>query len=187
MLKRVFLIHGWGSKPDGGWRPWLKREFEKRGFDVLVPAMPEPDNPKMSAWVAHISEIVGEPDEDCYLVGHSLGATAILRYLESADDGKKIGGAVLVAGPVYREKLDEIRNFFVKPMEWEKIISHCSKFTAIYSDNDPLVSLENGELLREKLNANLITEHGMGHMSGAMDGVRELPSALKAVLDMEKE
>jgi len=35
MSKRVFLIHGWEGSPEEGWRPWLKKELEKRGFKVI--------------------------------------------------------------------------------------------------------------------------------------------------------
>jgi predicted alpha/beta hydrolase family esterase len=47
-------------------------------------------------WVAYLSEIAAEPDEDLYMIGHSAGCITILRYLETID--RRIGGAVLVAG-----------------------------------------------------------------------------------------
>lgn len=31
MNKRVYLLHGWGGQPAGGFRPWLKKELEARG------------------------------------------------------------------------------------------------------------------------------------------------------------
>ena len=48
MSKRVFVIHGWGGYPEEGWKPWLKKELEKRGFTVFVPAMPDTEHPKMN-------------------------------------------------------------------------------------------------------------------------------------------
>jgi len=186
MAKRVFLIHGWGGTPEGGWRLWLRDNLEKRGFSVSIPKMPETDHPKMRAWVDHLSKTVGEPDENCYFIGHSLGCTTILRYLETLGPDKKVGGSVLVAGPVERKNTDELQNFFTEPFEWEKIKSRCRKFIAIYSDNDSLVSLKNGVILEERLGAKLIVQHGMGHFSGAMDGVKELPIALDSVLELEK-
>lgn len=47
MKKRVFLIHGWEGYPEEGWRPWLKKELEQRGFTVIVPAMPDTATPTM--------------------------------------------------------------------------------------------------------------------------------------------
>lgn len=147
--------------------------------------MPDTNHPKMHAWVDHLSKTVGEPDEDCYFVGHSLGCATVFRYLESLRFGKKIGGAVLVAGPVERKKDDDIKNFFLSPFDWNKIRNHCEKFVGIYSDDDPVVPLKDGNVLEEKLNAKLIVEHKLGHISSS-DGVTKLPSALDSVLEMEK-
>ena len=97
MQKRAFIIHGWGSYPEEGWLLWLKKELEKKGFLVAVPSMPDTENPKIDSWVNHLSDIVGEPDVNTYLVGHSIGCQAIMRYLEELD-GKRIGGTVFVAG-----------------------------------------------------------------------------------------
>ena len=30
MKKRVFIIHGWGGKPDEHWLPWLEEELAKK-------------------------------------------------------------------------------------------------------------------------------------------------------------
>ena len=47
MAKRVVIIHGFQGEPMHGFRPWLKRELEARGFEVAVPAMPSPNAPKV--------------------------------------------------------------------------------------------------------------------------------------------
>jgi len=32
MVKRIFIIHGWGGSPDEPLLRWLKSELEKNGF-----------------------------------------------------------------------------------------------------------------------------------------------------------
>ncbi len=98
MGKRVFIIHCWDGRPNYCWYPWVKKELEKNGFQVNVPAMPETEMPRMEKWVPELRKLVGSPDKDVYLVGHSVGCITILRYLESLKENEKIGGAVLVAG-----------------------------------------------------------------------------------------
>lgn len=98
MQKRAFIIHGWDGYPEEGWFPWLKKELEKKGFVVSVPAMPEPGEPNIEAWVSHLAHIVGNVDENTFFVGHSIGCQAILRYLETLPENIKVGGAVFVAG-----------------------------------------------------------------------------------------
>jgi len=185
MSKKAFLIHGWEGYPEEGWRPWLKSELEKKGFSVFVPAMPDTKYPKMDAWLKHLTKIVGTPDKDCYFVGHSLGCITILRYLETLKEGQKVGGVVLVAGFTSNLGYEELESFFTKPIDWEKIKSHCEKFVAIHSDNDPYVSLHYRDFFKSKLNAEIIVEHNMGHFSGD-DGITELPVALNAVLRISK-
>lgn len=189
MTKRAFLIHGWGGKPEEGWRPWLRDELAARGFEVAVPTMPDTDHPRMEAWLAKLSETVGAPDERCYFVGHSLGVITILQYFEVLEKRHKVGGAVLVAGftdlsiNVTEEDTSTLTSFFQTPLDFEKVKSHCQKFVAIHSDNDPYVPLRYGEILRDKLGAELIIMHDMRHFSGE-DGVMELPKTLDAVLKM---
>lgn len=48
-MKRVFIIHGWDGYPKEWWYPWLKQELEARSFEVYVPAMPDPEGPKIDA------------------------------------------------------------------------------------------------------------------------------------------
>ncbi len=174
---KVVIIHGYGGEPMHGWRPWLKQELEARGFEVSVPAMPSPNEPRVEEWVAAIDrEAAGE---ECVFVGHSLGCIAILRYLEK----EKAAGAVLVAG--FAEKLGDdfkaIENFVDKPLAFGKVKGNCGGIVAIFSDNDPYVPLTQEKLFREKLGAKTMVLHACGHFSSS-EGTTELPEALAAVL-----
>ncbi|HLC51090.1 MAG TPA: alpha/beta fold hydrolase [archaeon] len=179
-MKRAFLIHGWEGYPEEAWRPWLKTELLYQGFEVLIPAMPDTNQPRMDAWVQHLSEIVGTPDDECIFVGHSLGCIAILRYLETLKEGQIIGGVVMVAGFTDNLGHKELDSFFQTEINWEKIKRHCRKFVAIHSDNDPYVPATHGQIFKEKLNAAFIIQKGMKHFSGD-DGITELPIVLDAV------
>jgi predicted alpha/beta hydrolase family esterase len=175
-MKKAFLVHGWGGSSESSWRPWLKKELEKKGFSVSVPAMPDTEHPKMDAWVKQLAKTVGTPGKDCYFVGHSLGCITILRYLESLKG--KVGGVVLVAGFSDNLGFKEIDSFFVKPLDWEKIRSRCRRFVAIHSITDRYVPLRHGKIFRDKLGAETIVVKKMGHFSR----VKELPVVLEAVM-----
>ncbi|MEK7553404.1 MAG: alpha/beta hydrolase [Patescibacteria group bacterium] len=73
MNKRIFIIHSWDGYPEEGWFPWLKQELTEKGFRVQIPAMPEPAEPKIEAWVSHLAKVVGDVDENTFFVGHSIG------------------------------------------------------------------------------------------------------------------
>ena len=188
-MPRVIIVHGWDGYPEEGWFPWLKRELEKKGFEVQVPAMPNPAKPKIETWVPHLAKIVGEPNENLFLVGHSIGCQTILRYLESLHADKKIGGAVLVAGFFKlilgtNEEEETAKPWLETPIDFGKVKSHSNNFTAVFSDNDPSVSLENKKLFEENLGAKTIVLSNKGHFSGGMDKCFELPIALESVLEL---
>lgn len=187
---RVFLIHGWEGHPEEGWRPWLKKKLEEKGFEVIVPAMPDTATPTMDKWVPYFAQTVGTPDENTYFVGHSLGCVTILRYLEILKEGEKVGGVVLVAGfgqdLEYEDYKGELSSFFTQPVNEQEIRKHCNKFVAIHSDNDPYVPLKHADIFKEKLGAEIIVQKGMKHFSGD-DGITELPIVLDSVLKLIKE
>ncbi len=187
MNKRAFIIHGWEGYPQEGWRPWLKNKLEKRGFKVFVPSMPDTESPTMDKWVPYLAKIVGEPDKNCYFVGHSLGCITILRYIEALGEDKKVGGVVLVAGFGHDLEYDgykgELSSFFSSPIDWEKIKMHCDKFISIHSDDDPFVPIKHNIIFKKKLGAKSIIMHKMKHFT---DGINELPIALDSVLKIAK-
>lgn len=185
-MKRAYLIHGWEGSSEGGWFPWLKTKLEKEDFEVNALSMPNTNHPQMKEWVAHLKEAVGEVDEDCYFVGHSLGSITILRYLEQLKLDEKVGGVILVAGFTSNLGFEALSNFFPDQgqLAWEKIRSHSDQFVAIHSDNDPVVSTHYGErFFQEKLGAKYILMPRMRHFSGG-DGIVELPMVLECLLKM---
>ena len=188
--KRVFIIHSWSGSPDEPLYRWLKSELEKKGFEVVVPEMPEPEEPEIEAWVSKLKEIVGEQTKDTILVGHSIGCQTILRYLEKLHPGALVGGVVFIAPWLTLSNLesDEERrvagpwlNTSIKETD---VVKHTPKITAIFSDNDPFVPSENIELFKKKFNAEVIIEREKGHFT-TNDGVEKLESALNAILEIK--
>jgi len=136
-MKKVFIIHGFEGSPNGGWRPWLMGELEKQDIYSCALPMPKPENPNCDEWIEEISRQISSEDE-IYLVGHSLGSPAILRYLESPK-AKNIAGAVLVSCPSEKNENRKIDSFMEGMFDFEKIKSKCQEFTVIHGDNDSAV------------------------------------------------
>jgi len=183
-MKRVFIVHGWKSKPSSNWFPWLKAQLRMWPVDARVLAMPNPEKPKRETWVKTIAKAVNVPDEDTFFVGHSLGGIAILRYLESLPKKTRVGGIILVAG--FPESIDrsEIMTFFEKPLDYEKIRQIVGlNIVAIQSTNDPYVPFEHGEKLRDALAAKLIVIESGGHLNSA-SGHDTLPVVLTELIEL---
>jgi uncharacterized protein len=187
MKKRIFIIHGWGGSPNEGWLPWLKSELEKDNFEVMVPSMPNTDEPRIEEWVPYLSKITGSIDENTFFVGHSIGCQTILRYLEQLPADERIGGAVFIAGWFSLQNLesDEEREI-AKPwigtkIDFNEVKNKLGKSLAIFSSNDPYVPVENKEIFGKELNSEILELPNKGHFTGE-DGVQELPEVLDFIL-----
>ena len=189
--KRVFIIHGWKGDPDEGWFPWLKKQLEDKGFEVYVPSMPDSNRPKLEVWISYIDNLVGQPDNNTYFVGHSSGCRAILSYLEKLSDDVKIGGVIFVAGWFILTNLESdedwetAKPWLEREVNFDRIKSHSKNFVAMFSQNDPYVSMDNKTIFEEKIGCKIIILGQRGHL-GADDGVIELPQALHELLAMSK-
>lgn len=183
MKKRVIIIHGYHGNPNKNWFPWLKAELERRDFEVLVPAMPIADVPQLKVWLPTLQELAGVPDQNTYLVGHSLGCITILRYLESLAEGQQVGGAVLVAGFSQPIHLTELNNYFETPLDYQKCRQAALAITCINSDNDHHVPLEQAKIMRDQLGAKLVVVENGGHLNEKA-GFTELPIVLQELLDI---
>jgi len=187
-MKKVFMIHGFKGEPNGGWRPWLMGELAQNDIWACALAMPTPDTPVKDEWVKTIKDAVKEPTEEIFLIGHSLGVPAILRYLESLPSGLKIGGVVLVSGTAFKikkEKYEQVNSFLETSFNFEHIKNVCKNFIVIHGDNDPNVPFSDAEYLAEKFSCDLISIPNGKHLNGSA-GWYELPQALESLLKMIK-
>jgi predicted alpha/beta hydrolase family esterase len=182
--KRAIIIHQWMAGVDGDWRPWLKSELQKRGYEVLVPEMPDIDTPVIEKWVNKIAEVVGKPDTNTYFVGHSIGCQTILRYLETIKT--PVGGAVFVAGwfnlkNLESPEVEEIAKPWIEtPIDLEKVRTILPKSTLIISDNDPFGCFEENTAKFTELGSKIVVMHNAGHIS-AEEGFTELPGILNEI------
>ena len=147
------------------WFPRLKKELENKGYPVEAPQMPNPLIPKINEWVSLLSKIVGTPDENTFFFGHSLGCQAILRFVETLPEGTKVGGAIFVAPFIVLSDLEReiVRPWVETPIDFEKVKKILPKSTAIFSDDDPLIPIDNRELFEKKLGSKTILLKRQNH------------------------
>lgn len=182
---RIFIIHGWGGNPKEGWFPWFKEKMTAVGHEVFIPAMPNAAEPKIEEWVTFLASQVGQPDENTILIGHSIGAQAIMRYLETID--QRIDKAIFVAGWFTLKDLESDEEWVIAkpwleiPIDFEKVKRNTKQIQVILSTNDSWVPLEeNKEIFEKRLNGNVITLANKGHLSGE-HGVFELPEIMNLI------
>lgn len=193
-MKKVFIVHGYKGWPNGGWLPWLMDELNKEGIWACSIAMPNPKSPVVSEWVSKIKSEIGEPNEDIFLVGHSLGVAGVLRYLESLPQGQKLGGAVLVSGFISpldvgneQSSYRPIDIFTDPKIDIEKVKKTATIFKIVHGKKDDIVPFSYAEEVAKSLDAELIPIPDGDHFSQVKEPIcRVLPEVLEAVLKVVK-
>lgn len=188
-MKRAIIVHRWEGSPDEGWIPWLKDELEADGFKVIVPVMPNPNAPEIEAWVSHLAREVGALDFNTFLIGHSIGCQAIMRFVERTPQDQTAGGAVFVAPWFTLMGLDNEED---KKIAEPWLTTHIDDIavqerlpilSCIFSDDDYCVPPENKSMFEDRLQAYTIALHGKKHFTEE-DGITELPEALDEIRQM---
>lgn len=180
-MKRFFIIHRWAGGPEDDWRPWLKVELEKLGYEVHVPEMPGTETPVIEKWVEKITSVVGTPDAETYFIGHSIGCQAILRYLETVKE--PVGGAIFVAGWFGLENLEDedskliAKPWIERPIDLEHVKKVLPKSTLIISDEDPYGAFELNKKKFAEMGSKIVVLERAGHIT-SNDGFTELPEVL---------
>ena len=158
--KRILVLHGWNSGPNEGWFPLVKKYFEPAGYEVVSPDLPGNYFPEYDGWLKAIEDFA--PDGNSILIGHSLGGVAILKYLEKAEVPVK--QIVLAATPIDSMDFPQIASFFNSSFHWDKIKQNAHKINLINEADDPLVPVEHGHRLAEKLDGELTVLPGGMHL-----------------------
>ena len=179
MASRLIIVHGFMASPEDHWFNWLKQQAEQAGISVTVPRLPDSQSPDPDAWLTALGQDIGRPDEDTWLVGHSLGCITLLNYLTQRYPDTSAAGLLLVAGfsePV--PGLEELNPFLRTPVDVASVISRVKHRAVIASLNDSIVPVEYSLRLSQQLAARFygLPEHG--HFLGS-DGVITLPLAVE--------
>ena len=129
--------------------------------------MPTPDGQNLSNWISEFSRQVGVIDEATTLIGHSLGATFLLRILERQKT--PVARSIFVAGLIDKigiAKYDELNSSFIETFyDWITIQKNAGRVVCLSGEGDPYVPAQQGEQLAANLGVkNRIIPHG-GHLN----------------------
>lgn len=170
-MKNALILHGAGNNSQGNWFPWLKKELEERGYETWVPDLPNADVPNLKEWLEVIfSNKAWQFNDESILIGHSSGATLILRILAELPENTKVKEAVLVAAfvelGIKAEYFPYKRSLVEHPFPWAKIKNACNQFFFVCSDNDPYqCGCDQANIMREHLGGEIILQPGEAHFN----------------------
>ena len=184
-MKTAFIIHGTEGSPQGNWFPWLKKELEKLGYRVFVPAFPTPDRQNLTNWLKTFEEYKQYIDSDTVFVAHSLGPAFVFNLLEQSN--VKVNVCFLVAGftgPIGNSHYDKLnRTFTEREFDWSKIRANCKTFVVINAKDDPYVPYQKGEDLAKNLRVKAIILEKGGHLNAEF-GYTTFPYLLEQIKNL---
>lgn len=181
-MNKVYLIHGYGGWPNGAWRTGVIKTLEQREVYACALPMPSSDNLILNDWIEEIARIVKRDKNDkVFLVGHSLGSTTILRFLEKHN--LNVEGVILVSCLIKPVENKAVGSFVSENFDIEKIKYKSKSFVVIHGKNDSRVPFAQGKELASILGCELIGIEKGGHLTGS-EGWKELPQVIQALEKM---
>jgi uncharacterized protein len=128
-------------------------------YHVQAPRMPQPTNPRYQNWARRIAQLIDD-EASPVLVGHSLGASVLLKYLAEAAPRPSFAGLFLIATPVWGSDFPE---FALSP-DFESRLHDASPIYLYHSRDDPEIPFEHLERYSRALPQAIVRPlDGRGH------------------------
>ncbi len=155
-MKQIFIIHGGQSfssysayisnlksksieyeclKYSQRWREWIAQNMPRA--DVLLPNMPSSDNAQYEEWKIYFEKMIPFFRKDVQLVGHSLGAMFLAKYLQNYPLSHPLRRLILIAG-VYDKKVSGESNSFL-PLKTDRLYLSAQEIHLFHSEDDQVV------------------------------------------------
>lgn len=149
MSQFVLVVHGAGEPRRRGrsvfWEPLLGDALGP-AYRVRAPRMPDPEDPDDRAWRECIARQILEADHPV-LVGHSFGASTLLRFVAQAEPQPAFRGLFLIATPFWGKDFPD----FALTAEHLRRLQSISPLFFYQSADDPIVGLTHFEKYQKSL------------------------------------
>jgi uncharacterized protein len=101
MKKQILFIHGAGGYEEDKKLAASLQDELGMAYEVHYPKMPDDDDPSYETWKEQIIKELSGLEGEVILVGHSFGASLLLKYLSEEKIEKSIVALFLIASPYW--------------------------------------------------------------------------------------
>ncbi len=140
---------------------WTDDYLEKnlgKGFEIIRPRMPLPENAKYEDWKIHFEKYLALLKGNVILIGVSLGGIFLAKYLSENKLSKKVVSTFLVCPPFDNTLSDEdlVGGFRLKS-DLSLLEKNSKHLHLLFSQDDETVPVAHAEKYRSKLqNAHIV-------------------------------
>lgn len=190
-MKKAIILHGMpnreeyfnpknNSQSNSHWLPWLQQQLLVNNILTQTPEMPAPYAPNYADWKKEFEQF--QLDENTMLIGHSLGAGFLIKYL--SENNLKINKLALVAPFINSAKAFKEMEFFEDFVIDQALLSRTSESALFISRDDDTFILQDYLELKEKLlGLEIFGFQDKGHFTFEDMGTQEFPELLKYLLN----
>ena len=122
------------------WKDLLQRSLGP-SYAALSPRMPNSTNARYEEWKIYFDKIAQQAlEDDCILVGHSLGGIFLVKYLSENEIPVKVKATILVAAPHSDESTEDLTDFKL-PEELPALFTkQAGSVTLFFGHDDPVIA-----------------------------------------------
>lgn len=168
MMNNYFILHGSFGSPFGNWFPYLRKEIEKRNYEVYTPDFPTGvgyQNYDNWSKLLKVYLDAGLINENTTIFAHSIAPAFICKFL--IQNRVKVKRLVFICGFNHvsiNEEFDAVNeSMFLDNLE--DIKKYCSDIICYYSDNDPYVKYDKEKEFADTITDNQIVIKNGGHLN----------------------
>lgn len=163
MKKQILFIQGGG---DNGYESdkSLVRSFQEEignNYTIHYPELNSDESAPDFGWLKEIEKEIAKMKSDFFLVGHSLGASMLLKFLSENPAAKNIKGVFLIATPFWSGTEDWKQGLKLKEKFEEHLPTHIP-FFLYHAKDDEEVPFSQFNKYREKLSGAIFHESKTG-------------------------
>lgn len=146
-MKKALILHGWWGNSKENWFPWIEKQLEKKGYEVIIPDLPNSNYPVIEEHLEVIKN-TGLTGGDL-LIGHSGWCKLWLQHIEQNDLQWL---SVIFVAPTYNDIADELwetilwdafvslSNYNNTILNFFKLNRALNAYVVMLSDDDPYIN-----------------------------------------------
>ena len=145
------------------------------GYDIIYPSMPNSENAVYEEWKIYFEKLLAFLEDDVQIIGHSLGAMFLAKYLNGHPLKAPVKRLLLVAGGYDDESEEDLGSFKVESVK--NLPRSAAEIHLFHSKDDPVVPFS--ELAKYQADIPTAISHvydGRGHFIGT-----EFPEILEVM------
>ena len=182
LMKDILFVHSAGPQGHHEGSDYLVSyliDVLGPGYRISHPDMPDPENPHYSEWKITLSQELASRDDGLILIGHSLGASVLLKFLSEEKVHQRIAGLFLISAVYWGKEDWDVKEYVLKRNFTSKL-PPIEKIFLYHSRDDEVVPVTHLRYYAEVLPNAIAREFAhRGHLFGK--GLPELAEDIKGL------